>query len=345
MTPAIFGIAGPQLSADETALFREADPVGYILFQRNCVDRDQVRRLTDTLRSLHGRDTLFIGIDQEGGRVARMKPPHWAAYPSGEMFARLFDLAPASAIEAIRANAQAIGLALAEAGVTVNFHAPLDLRQADADSVIGDRALGSDARQVAALGRAMIAGFARAGVAGCLKHMPGHGRAAVDSHKALPVVTASADTLEQDIAPFRALAATPIGMTAHIVYTAWDADRCATLSRPVIEEVIRGAIGFDGLLLTDDIDMEALDGPIAARGAAALAAGCDVVLNCWARLSDMHALADTLPRLTAAAEQRLARALAADGAQDLSPQEGAALHDELVEKRDALFAAAGLPLG
>src|SRR3990167_6310621 len=231
MTPAIFGISGLELTADERAFFKEADPAGYILFARNIGDRAQLRRLTDDLRSLHGRERLFVSVDQEGGRVARLRPPHWSAFPAGEVFDRLYRLAPASAIEAARANSHAMALELSEMGITVDFHPPLDVRHPGAHDVIGDRALGSEPMQVAALGRAILDGLRRGGVAGCIKHMPGHGRSTADSHKQLPVVTASNDELESDLAPFRALRDTPIGMTGHLLYTAWDSENPATLSR------------------------------------------------------------------------------------------------------------------
>lgn len=339
MTPAIFGIAGPSLSPDERAFFQEADPVGYILFARNCETQDQLRALTDSLRAIHGRDRLLISIDQEGGRVARMKPPEWTRYPAGEAFDRLYQLAPASAIEAVRVNARAMGQELRRAGVTVNYHAPFDVRRPETDQAIGDRALGSDPMQVAALGRAVLDGLASAGVAGCLKHMPGHGRATADSHKELPVVDASDAELEADIAPFRALATAPIGMSAHIRFTAWDADLPATQSPWVIQHIIRERIGFDGLLLTDDIDMQALDGTIPQRSERAIAAGCDVVLNCWARLDDMQGIANVLPALSPRAAERLERALAVtalagEGDDDRAEQLA------LLDKRDALLALA-----
>ncbi len=233
-TPAIFGLSGPELLDSERDFFRDADPAGYILFARNCVNAQQLRKLTDDVRAIHGRDRLIISIDQEGGRVARMKPPEWTRYPAGEVFASLYEIAPASAIEAVRVNAQAMALELGEAGITVDYHAPLDVRRPETDNVIGDRALGSEPMQVAALGRAMLDGMQRGGVVGCLKHMPGHGRATCDSHKEMPVVSASAEELETDIAPFRALSDAPIGMSAHIVFTAWDADHPATQSPTVI---------------------------------------------------------------------------------------------------------------
>lgn len=280
MTPAIFGIAGAQLTEEERAFFREADPAGYILFGRNCVDPQQLRALTDDLRAIHGRERLLVSIDQEGGRVARLRPPHWAHYPSGQTFDALYQIAPASAIEAARAGAHAMALELSAMGITVDFHPPLDVRQPGAHDVIGDRALGSEPMQVAAIGRAILDGLAKGGVAGCIKHMPGHGRTTTDTHHVLPTVTASEEELELDIAPFRAVNKAPIGMTGHLLFNAWDKDKPATLSPFIISEIIRKRIGFDGLLLTDDIDMEALNGTVPERAVAAHSAGCDIVLNC-----------------------------------------------------------------
>jgi len=333
MTPAIFGIAGPTLSDDERAFFRDSDPAGYILFGRNCETRNQLRALTDDLRTIHGRDRLIVSIDQEGGRVARMKPPEWRKYPAGEAFANLYRIAPASAIEAARVNAEAMGRELADCGISVNFHAPFDVRRPETVDAIGDRALGDEPMQVAALGRAILDGFGRAGVVGCLKHMPGHGRATSDTHYDLPTVTASAEELEADLEPFRTLSAHPLGMSAHIVFEAWDAEVPATLSSTVVEGVIRGRIGFDGLLLTDDIDMQALSGSIPERSERALAAGCDVVLNCWAKLDEMQGIVDRCPVMTDEAAARLERIHAAMG----SPVEGVPT-EELLAKRDALLA-------
>jgi beta-N-acetylhexosaminidase len=334
MTPAIFGLSGLVLNDAERAFFRAADPAGYILFGRNIADREQLRALTDDLRAIHGRDRLLITIDQEGGRVQRMKAPHWPAYPAGLAFDRLFDIAPASAIEAARANAHALGLDLAEVGITMT-HAPvLDVRQPGAHDVIGDRALGEEPLRVAALGRAVLDGLARAGVAGTIKHMPGHGRSLVDTHKALPTVTASREELEWDIAPFKALAHAPAGMTGHLVFTAWDAENPATLSPYVVGEVIRKQIGFDGLLFTDDLDMEALSGSVPDRAERAIAAGCDLALNCWAKMPDMEGIAERLPAMGAVTRERLDRALAGtriDGA-------GLAGKADLIATRDALLA-------
>jgi beta-N-acetylhexosaminidase len=337
MTPAIFGIAGETLNADERAFFKACDPVGYILFARNCTSKDQLRALTDDLRNIHGRERLLISIDQEGGRVTRMKPPEWCGFPAGEAFDRLYQTAPASAIEAARINAKAMGAELAEMGITVDYHCPMDVRREETDNVIGDRSLGSDPVQVAALGRAVIDGLAGAGVAGCLKHMPGHGRAMADSHKELPIVEASEEELEVDIAPFRKLASTAkIGMSAHILFTAWDKEHPATQSPIVIDQIIRKAIGFDGLLLTDDIDMQALDGSIAERSVRSIEAGCDVVLNCWAKLDDMDASVNALPDLSEIGAKRLSAAL------DLAPaRPDWDQRDEWLAKRDELLALAG----
>ncbi|MBT8427011.1 MAG: beta-hexosaminidase, partial [Erythrobacter sp.] len=205
----------------------------------------------------------------------------------------------------------------------------------ETDDVIGDRALGSEPMQVAALGRAVLDGMARSGVVGCLKHMPGHGRATVDSHKELPRVSASEAELEVDIEPFRTLSSHPLGMSAHLVFDAWDADNPATLSKTVIENIIRGKIGFDGLLLTDDIDMQALEGTIPDRGARALEAGCDIILNCWAKMDDQQEIANRFPTMSEATAARLERVHAAmsDIAQDCDPA-------ELLAKRDALLAIA-----
>ncbi len=339
MTPAIFGCSGPRLTADERAFFRDTDPAGYILFGRNCETPDQLRALTDELRALHGRAHLLVSIDQEGGRVARLRPPHWSPYPPGESFDRLYALAPASAIEAARANAQAMALELSAMGITVTFHPPLDLRQPGAHDVIGDRALGSDPMQVAAIGRAQLNGLASGGVTGCIKHMPGHGRSMVDSHKEVPTVHESARELEQDIAPFRTLNTALIGMTGHLIFPVWDAENPATLSPTIIHDIIRGEIGFDGLLLTDDIDMEALADTIPRRAARAHDAGCDIILNCWAKMGDMVGICEALPAISDTSAVRLERALENTRIADAIPARQA----ELLAKRDALLALTGEP--
>ncbi|MEA1084165.1 glycoside hydrolase family 3 N-terminal domain-containing protein [Sphingomonas sp. CD22] len=331
MKPVIFGIAGLALTPDERAFFAEADPAGYILFKRNIRDREQVRALTDALRDLSGRADLPILIDQEGGRVARMGPPEWPAFPGGPAFAALYETAPMSAIQAMRANGQALGLMLAEVGISVDCAPIIDVAQPDTTEAITCRAYGAEPMQVAALGRAMLEGLAAGGVVGVVKHMPGHGRARVDSHHLLPTVTADAAALEVDLEPFRTLAQAPMGMTSHIVFEAWDRDRPATLSPIVIEQVIRGAIGFDGLLMTDDIDMKALSGTAGEKAAGAIAAGCDVVLDCWARMDEMVEIAGRLGPIGDAARARLDRAMASVGA-----PEGDI--DALIAQRDAFLA-------
>jgi len=335
MKPVVFGLSGPVLTAEERAFFTEVEPAGYILFRRNVVDRHQLRALTDDLRALAGRDDLAILIDQEGGRVARMGPPEWPAFPAGPAFDALYERAPSSAIEAARANGWAIGTMLAEVGITVDCLPLLDLALPETTPAVAQRAFGADPMRVAALGRATLDGLARAGVVGVVKHMPGHGRAVVDSHYELPVVTADEATLEADLRPFRTLAGAPMGMSAHVVYTAWDAERPATLSPTVIERIIRERIGFDGLLFTDDIDMKALSGTPGEKAAAAIAAGCDVVLDCWARMNEMVEIASRLDEIRSVSRARLDRAMASV-VEKRRPAEFA----ELIAKRDALLALA-----
>ena len=333
MLPAIFGISGESLSEDERTFFRGARPAGFILFARNCRARDQLRRLTDSFREVAGREQVPILIDQEGGRVARLKPPEWPAFPAAWRFAELYARAPISAIEAARVNARAIAILLAEAGINVNCAPLLDVRREDAHDVIGDRALGAEPMQVAALGRAVLDGLRAGGVCGVVKHMPGHGRARADSHKALPVVDASAEELAVDLAPFRALHDAPVAMTAHLLYPAWDEEKCATLSPTVVGEVIRGQIGFEGLLVSDDLTMEALKGSLAERAEAAIGAGCDLVLQGSGKVSDNEAVAAALGSIGEEALVRLDRAMA-------WPAEEPADYRALVDKRDALLALA-----
>jgi beta-N-acetylhexosaminidase len=332
MKPVIFGLSGESLTDDERAFFKEAEPAGYILFRRNVVDKAQLRGLTDALRTLHGRDDLLIMIDQEGGRVARMQPPVWPAFPPGSAFDTLYDLAPASAIAAARANAEAIAVTLRECGINVDALPLLDVRQSGASDIMGDRTLGAEPLRVAALGRAVLGGLKRGGVVGIVKHMPGHGRALVDSHQDLPTVDAGEEALEIDLAPFRALNWAPMGMTAHIVYTAWDAGKPASLSAKVIQGIIRDRIGFDGLLMSDDLDMKALQGDIPALAAGVVAAGCDIALNCWGRMNEMVGIAEALPDIRAESRVRLDRAMdtVAGVASDQPLEELIAMRDELL---------------
>jgi beta-N-acetylhexosaminidase len=332
MTPLFLGLAGTELSDAERSFFAGLDPAGYILFKRNVADPAQLRALTDSLRALAGREDLPILIDQEGGRVARMQPPHWPAFPKGELFDRLYDLAPMTAIEAARHNAQALGVLLGEAGINVDCLPLLDVRQPGAHDIIGDRALGSEPLRVAAMGRAVIEGLRAGGAVGVVKHVPGHGRAMADSHVELPVVDADLQALEIDLAPFIALNDAPMAMTAHVVYRAWDAEQCATLSAKVIGEIIRGRIGFDGLLMSDDLGMHALSGSFAERAAAVLAAGCDIVLHCSGEMDEMEAIAGAVGAIDAKARDRLDRAMATVAAR--RPEEPLA---ELMARRDALL--------
>lgn len=335
MKPVIFGLSGDRMTDEERAFFRDVDPAGYILFKRNIVDRAQLRALTDDLRDLSGRDDLAILIDQEGGRVSRMQPPEWPSFPPGGAFNALYDLAPMSAIEAARANAEAIALTLSEVGITVDCLPLLDVRVPETHDAIGDRAFGNEPLRVASLGRAVIDGLKAGGVVGIVKHMPGQGRALVDSHHELPTVSASADDLAQDLAPFAALKNAPMGMTAHVVFEAWDAERCATMSPVVIQDIIRAQIGFTGLLMSDDLDMNALKGDVPQRAADCVAAGCDIALNCWGRFDEMVAIANLLPEITADARARLDAAMAT-----IRPVDHFDRIAALTDKRDALLALA-----
>ena len=335
MKAAIFGLSGPVLTEEERDFFGATDPAGYILFQRNCVEPQQLKALTDDLRGISGRADLPILIDQEGGRVARMKPPHWPVFPAGWEFADLYAKAPTSAIEAARANARALALMLCECGINVDCLPLLDVRQPSAHEIIGDRSLGAEPMQVAALGRAVLDGFASAGVVGVIKHMPGHGRAQCDSHVELPVVEASEEELAGDVEPFERLSWAPMGMTAHVVYTAWDRERPASLSPTVIGDIIRGRIGFDGWLMSDDIGMEALKGGFGERAAGVVAAGCDVALHCSGEMDEMVAVAGAVPQMSEQGEERLRQAMViASG-----PSDGPGF-EEMVAKRDELLALA-----
>lgn len=335
MKPVIFGLSGLVLTQEERAFFAECEPAGYILFRRNVETRSQLLGLTNSLRALFGRADLPILIDQEGGRVARMGPPEWPAFPAGPAFDALYERAPISAIEAASVNAEAIGLMLAEVGITVDCLPLLDVARADTTDAITTRAYGSEPMRVAAMGRAMLDGLQRAGVVGVVKHMPGHGRAVVDTHHHLPVVSATEAELEVDLAPFKALNTAPMGMTSHIVFDAWDKERPATLSPIIVNQVIRDRIGFDGLLMTDDIDMKALSGTAGEKAAGALAAGVDIVLDCWARMPEMTDIANRIGDMPDITRARLDRAMATIAG--VAPQGDFAA---LIAKRDALLALA-----
>jgi beta-N-acetylhexosaminidase len=304
----IFGCAATVLSDAEKAFFARTDPLGFILFRRNIETPDQVRALVAALRDSVGRAAPVL-VDQEGGRVQRLRPPHWHALPPAAAIGQVAARDRSAGERAAWSAGRLIASDLAPLGIDVDCAPVADLRFAGAHDVIGDRAFASDPEAVSALALAFAAGLAAGRVTPVVKHMPGHGRATVDSHHALPVVSATLVELEQtDFAAFRPLANLPWGISAHVLYTALDADRAGTCSRTVIDRAIRGAIGFDGLLLTDDISMQALGGSIAERAAAALDAGCDVALHCTGDLVEMEAVAAVVGRLSTAGSRRLVRA-------------------------------------
>ncbi len=308
---AIFGCAGPSLSESEAAFFRDARPWGFILFGRNVETPDQVRALVASLRATVGRDDAPVLVDQEGGRVRRLGPPHWAAYPPGRAFGDLATADPAAGRQMAWLGARLMAHDLAALGINVDCAPVLDVPAPGAHDVIGDRAYGERPDAVAALGRAVADGLMAGGILPVIKHIPGHGRAIADSHLALPVVEASlAELEERDFAPFKALADLPMAMAAHVVYAAVDRERPATTSRAVIGEVIRGAIGFDGTLISDDLSMRALGGDFRDRAESALAAGCDIVLHCNGDPAEMQAVASGAAPLAGEAAARAERALA-----------------------------------
>ncbi|MGE0723629.1 MAG: beta-N-acetylhexosaminidase [Alphaproteobacteria bacterium] len=305
----IFGCAGTTLTGAEIALFRAANPFGFILFRRNVDNPEQVRALTRALRRTVGRRDAPILIDQEGGRVARLGPPHWPEFPPARRFGEAWVRDPDRAVEAVRANSNVLAAILWSLGITVDCLPVADVPVAGGHDVIGDRAYSEVPIAVAQLALAAAEGLIECGVLPVVKHIPGHGRARSDSHDELPVVDASEAELEaHDFAPFRALRYMPLAMTAHVRYSALDDTRPATLSRVVIGEFIRDRIAFDGLLISDDLGMRALSGPIADRAAAAVAAGCDLALHCNGTIEEMSAVADAVPPMTINALRRWERA-------------------------------------
>ena len=307
----VFGCAGPVLQPDEAKFFRDSNPLGFILFARNCETPEQIRRLSDELRSAVGRADAPVLMDHEGGRVQRLAPPQWRKVPPAAAFGELAARDLAAAVEAVALNARLMALELSELGVDVDCVPCLDVRDPAGHQVIGDRAFSTEPDLVARLGRAQADGLRQGGLLPVIKHLPGHGRAGVDSHLELPIVSASREELSgRDFAPFNALADLPLGMTAHLLYPALDPDYPATLSKVIIDEVIRGQIGFDGLLFTDDLSMQALGGDVGQRAAGALAAGCDVALHCNGKWAEMQAVADACQGLSAEAQSRWQRALA-----------------------------------
>ncbi len=308
----ILGCAGPVLGDDERRFFEDCDPLGLIVFSRNVETPGQMATLVRQFREAVGRADAPVLIDQEGGRVVRLGPPHWRRPPAAGRIGALAGLDRYAAAEAAALNSRLIAADLAPVGIDVCCMPVLDVPASDAHGVIGDRAWSRDPQTVTALGRAACGGLLAGGVMPVVKHMPGHGRARADSHHALPVVDAAREDLEAvDFAPFRALRDMPLAMTAHVLYRALDPDLPATVSPRVIGETIRRSIGYDGLLMTDDIAMAALSGAPGERAAAALAAGCDVVLHCDGDLAAMQAVAAAVGPLSDAARRRMARAVAA----------------------------------
>lgn len=308
----IAGISGTSLTVEERAFFREAQPWGVILFKRNIDNAAQVLRLNEEIRRLLETAEASILIDQEGGRVQRLTPPNWPAYPPGAVYGALFDRDPAVGVTAARLGARLIADDLARLGINVDCLPIADVPVAGSDPVIGDRAYGTSPDKVAAIARAVAEGLAEGGVLPVLKHIPGHGRATADSHHRLPVVDTPAGELARtDFAPFRALADLPMAMTAHVVFSAIDPAQPATTSATMVSRVIRGRIGFDGLLMSDDVSMNALEGSIGERTKAALAAGCDMVLHCNGRIDEMRAVAAEAPVLAGDALRRAHAALTA----------------------------------
>jgi beta-N-acetylhexosaminidase len=306
----IAGCAGLELTSAEVAFFRETQPWGLILFARNVDTPDQIKALTSSFRDIVGRADAPVLIDQEGGRVQRMRPPHWRTYPPGRAYAALYQQDPVAGLKAARAVYRLLAQDLAEAGINVDCVPVLDVPQPGSHEIIGDRAYGMTPEQVALLGRAAAQGLMDGGVLPVIKHIPGHGRAFADSHLELPVVDASRAELESvDFPPFAALADIPMAMTAHVVYSALDPDNCCTLSATVIGEVVRGQIGFDGLIMSDDLSMKALKGSFRERGERALAAGCDVLLHCNGNMAEMTEVAAAAGTLDGTSAERADRAL------------------------------------
>jgi beta-N-acetylhexosaminidase len=307
----ITGVSGTELNAAERAFIRAERPWGFILFKRNIEAPEQVTRLVDEMRRELGEPDAPVLIDQEGGRVQRLGPPHWPAYPAGAVFGRLYDIDPASGLTAARLSARLIAADLGALGITVDCLPLADVPVAGADAVIGNRAYGTEPGKVAAIARAVTEGLEQGGVLPVLKHIPGHGRATADTHFRLPVVDTPRAELERtDFAAFRPLADLPMAMTAHVVFSALDPAHPATTSATMINQVIRSVIGFQGLLMSDDVSMNALAGSIAERTQAIFAAGCDMVLHCNGKLDEMREVARETPELSGKALERARRALA-----------------------------------
>jgi beta-N-acetylhexosaminidase len=308
----ITGVLGLELSADEREFIRSERPWGFILFKRNVATPQQVARLVQELRDAAGHADAPVLIDQEGGRVQRLRPPHWPDYPAGAIFNRLYDIDPALGLSAARLSARLIAADLADLGISVDCLPLADVPVAGANDVIGDRAYGTEPDKVSLIARAVTDGLEQGGILPVLKHIPGHGRATADSHHRLPTVDTSKTELERtDFAAFRPLADLPMAMTAHVVFSALDPAHPATTSATIIEQVIRGSIGFQGLLMSDDVSMNALAGSVAERTRAIVTAGCDMVLHCNGNFDEMRDVAHETPELSGKALERANAALAA----------------------------------
>lgn len=331
----ITGVTGTELTAAEREFIREQRPWGFILFKRNVATPAQVAALVAELRNVAGAPDAPVLIDQEGGRVQRLGPPHWPVYPPGAVFSTLYDTDSAFGLTAARLSSRLIAADLADLGITVDCLPLADVPVAGADAVIGNRAYGTEPAKVAAIARAVTEGLEQGGVLPVLKHIPGHGRATADTHFKLPTVDTSRDELERtDFAAFKPLADLPMAMTAHVVFSAVDPAHPATTSATMIADVIRGAIGFQGLLMSDDVSMNALSGNIAERTRAIFAAGCDMALHCNGNIEEMRAVAGQTPELSGRALERAKAALAAR--KPPQPLDRAAARAEL----DALIARA-----
>ncbi|MCP3466781.1 beta-N-acetylhexosaminidase [Bradyrhizobium sp. CCGUVB23] len=331
----ITGVSGTELTAAERDFIRTERPWGFILFKRNIGTPAQVASLVQELRGVAGSPDAPVLIDQEGGRVQRLGPPHWPVYPSGAVFGKLYDIDSALGLTAARLSARLIAADLADLGVTVDCLPLADVPVAGADAVIGNRAYGTEPAKVAAIARAVTDGLEQGGVLPVLKHIPGHGRATADTHFRLPTVDTPRDELERtDFAAFKPLADLPMAMTAHVVFSAFDPAHPATTSATMVQQVIRGVIGFQGLLMSDDVSMNALAGTITERTRSIFAAGCDMVLHCNGNIEEMHEVAGQTPELSGKAVERANRALAARKAPQ--PFDRAATRAEL----DALIAQA-----
>ena len=335
---AILGCSGPQLTAEERTFFRRVKPWGFILFGRNVESPDQVRTLVDALRDTVGRADAPVLIDQEGGRVQRLGPPNWGRYPPGRAYGELGGNDPLLRREIARLGARLMAHDLAALGINVDCVPVLDVPDPTGHEIIGDRAYGQTPEEVAYLGRAAAEGLIAGGVLPVIKHIPGHGRAKADSHLELPVVDASWDELDaRDFAPFRVLSDMPMAMTAHVIYSAVDRKRPATTSKKVMRKVVRGAIGFDGLVMSDDLSMKALSGDFTERARESRAAGCDVVLHCNGGMAEMKAVVVGAGVLKGRAAQRANAALAriAKTPEPFDAAEGRARFDTAFEGRFA----------